>query len=129
MNYLVVFNKGANGIVLLVKNNFFWTAVKNKFEFEECFLYKGSNQSVLYKKGPKGCKNKLFADRCNNWLLRSISSFSSLTTLELYRGDKDVTSFQEGMLINLTCLRTLGIVKILAHCVPCFTSNCVTILV
>ncbi|WJX58286.1 hypothetical protein P8452_43756 [Trifolium repens] len=46
---------------------------------------------------------------CNNELLRSISTFCSLTTLDLQTGDEGITSFPEGMLINLTFLQTLKI--------------------
>ncbi|GAU31717.1 hypothetical protein TSUD_215180 [Trifolium subterraneum] len=45
---------------------------------------------------------------CNIELLMSISSFRSLTTLHLTKGE-DVTSFPEGMLRNLTCLQNLKI--------------------
>ncbi|KAJ1437583.1 P-loop containing nucleoside triphosphate hydrolase [Sesbania bispinosa] len=49
----------------------------------------------------KGCKNEL---------LKSIASMSSLTTLYLEDGDKEVTFFPpEGMLRNLTCLQKLVI--------------------
>ncbi|KAK2376244.1 putative disease resistance protein RGA1 [Trifolium repens] len=46
---------------------------------------------------------------CNNELLRSISTFCSLTDLTLVRGDEGVTSFPEGMFRNLTFLRSLEI--------------------
>ncbi|WJX58279.1 hypothetical protein P8452_43749 [Trifolium repens] len=46
----------------------------------------------------------------NNELLRSISTFCTLTTLFLYEGDKGIiTSFPEGMFTNLTFLQTLKI--------------------
>jgi structure-specific endonuclease subunit SLX1 len=44
---------------------------------------------------------------CNNELLRSISTFCSLTDLTLIRDDEGVTSFPEGMFRNLICLRSL----------------------
>ncbi|WJX63537.1 hypothetical protein P8452_48408 [Trifolium repens] len=50
----------------------------------------------------------LFADGCNNELLRQISSFYGLTTLHLHKNE-DVTSLPEGMLRNLTSLQTLTI--------------------
>ncbi|GAU31716.1 hypothetical protein TSUD_215170 [Trifolium subterraneum] len=46
---------------------------------------------------------------CNNELLRSISTFCSLTSLFLGRGDEGITSFPEGMFTNLTFLQTLRI--------------------
>ncbi|WJX58260.1 hypothetical protein P8452_43731 [Trifolium repens] len=45
---------------------------------------------------------------CNNELLRSISTFCSLTTLYL-SGSEGITSFPEGMFTNLTFLKTLYI--------------------
>ncbi|XP_045786546.1 putative disease resistance protein RGA4 [Trifolium pratense] len=52
----------------------------------------------------------LCADECNNEeLLRSISTFCSLTTLSLLGGDEGITSFPEGMFTNLTFLQTLEI--------------------
>ncbi|GAU10477.1 hypothetical protein TSUD_419300, partial [Trifolium subterraneum] len=45
---------------------------------------------------------------CNNDLLRSISTFCSLTNLDLSSGE-GITSFPEGMFTNLTCLQTLEI--------------------
>jgi hypothetical protein len=50
----------------------------------------------------------LFADGCNNELLRQISSFYGLTTLHLHKNE-DMTSLPEGMLRNLTSLQTLTI--------------------
>ncbi|MCH87978.1 NBS-LRR resistance protein [Trifolium medium] len=44
---------------------------------------------------------------CNNELLRSISTFCSLTSLVLDGGDEGITSFPEGMFTNLTFLQTL----------------------
>ncbi|GAU47685.1 hypothetical protein TSUD_245750 [Trifolium subterraneum] len=45
---------------------------------------------------------------CNNELLRSISTFCSLTSLSLNRGD-GITSFPERMFTNLAFLKTLDI--------------------
>ena len=42
---------------------------------------------------------------CNNELLSSISSLKGLTVLDLCRSE-DVTSFPEGMMTSLTCLKT-----------------------
>ncbi|WJX58079.1 hypothetical protein P8452_43569 [Trifolium repens] len=46
---------------------------------------------------------------CNNELLRSISTFCSLTDLTVFGGDEGVTSFPEGMFRNLTFLQSLEI--------------------
>jgi hypothetical protein len=50
--------------------------------------------------------------RCNNELLRKISSFNRLTTLHLEE-NIDVTSLPEGMLRNLLSLKTLRLSKFL----------------
>ncbi|XP_057436456.1 putative disease resistance protein RGA1 [Lotus japonicus] len=46
---------------------------------------------------------------CNNEVLRPISSFNALTSLELSCGDKYLTSFPEGIMRNLASLETLVI--------------------
>jgi leucine-rich repeat protein SHOC2 len=52
---------------------------------------------------------ELCVNGCNKELLRSISTFCSLTTLSLYKGDEGITSFPEGMFINLIFLQKLTI--------------------
>ncbi|KAK2430215.1 putative disease resistance protein RGA1 [Trifolium repens] len=46
---------------------------------------------------------------CNNEIMVPISSFSGLTTLQLDTNE-DMTSFPEGILRNMACLRTLKII-------------------
>ncbi|GAU28687.1 hypothetical protein TSUD_215940 [Trifolium subterraneum] len=52
----------------------------------------------------------LIVNGCNNELLRSISTFRSLTILDL-SGGEGITSFSEGMFTNLTFLQTLRITQ------------------
>ncbi|PNY08097.1 NBS-LRR resistance protein [Trifolium pratense] len=53
---------------------------------------------------------KLYVRECNNELLRSISTFCSLTRLTLVEcGNEGITSFPEGMFTNLTFLQKLTI--------------------
>lgn len=50
----------------------------------------------------------LYVNECNNELLRSISSFYGLTSLDLERSE-GITSFPKGMFRNLTCLEYLRV--------------------
>ncbi|KAK2430334.1 putative disease resistance protein RGA1 [Trifolium repens] len=51
----------------------------------------------------------LYVEQFNKELLRSVSTFGSLTSLILERGDEGITSFPVGMFRNLTFLQTLTI--------------------